>query len=116
MSICISKYDIKSKVNFCAHNHLTMPLMRSLKNVTCVYCGQEMLTLHQIEDFAKKASKLTGQRLSRFLTSYQTKMKPNEIYATNLIKEALKKNPHDDLQQVLGKMFPYHLKKLPSMK
>lgn len=63
-------------------------------------------------NFCKKAAKLKGQRLAKFLASCKTKMKPNEIYTTNLITEAIKENPHADLKEILVAMFPKHIKKL----
>ncbi|MBQ7450057.1 hypothetical protein IJS77_01470, partial [bacterium] len=65
-----------------------------------------------IYDYAKKAEKLKGLNLAKFLISLQPDMKPNEKKVACLIKEELKKHPHADLKEILNIMYPRHIERL----
>lgn len=100
------------KISFTGHNQLTMKVLRNLKGVTCVYCGHEMLTSAQIDECARKAARLKGVPLAKYLISLQPDMKPYEKKAACLIKEELKKHPQENLQGILKLLFPKHVDKL----
>ena len=87
-------------------------VLKELKNINCVYCGEKMLTYNQVDDYSTKASKLTGQKLYKFLSILEPHMKKREKAVLRVIKQEIKKYPKLHLQGVLQKMFPYHLKKL----
>ena len=91
---------------------LTINALRDLKRVTCLYCGQKMLTNEQIEEYAAKASKLKGNQLSLFLDKLRPDMKPNEQAVVDIIKPELKKNPKADIKDALMALFPHYLKNL----
>ena len=89
-----------------------MNVFKTLKDVECVYCGETMLTYNQVDDYSTKASKLTGRKLSKYLSSLEPYMKNKEKAVLLLIKEGIKKYPRLPLQGVLQQMFPHHLRKL----
>lgn len=97
---------------FKARAQLNMRFLRDLRDVSCAYCGQKMLTLHQIMDYSIKMSLLKGKNLYLFLHNLEPMMKPNELAATRLIKEEIKKNPHEDLKGIFTKMFPRQVARL----
>ena len=106
----VRSYD--NSLSFKARNQLNMRFLRDLRGVSCAYCGQTMLTLHQIIDYSQKMSSLKGKKLFTFLTNLEPMMKPNELAATRLIKEEVKKNPHDNIKGIFEKMFPTYVEKL----
>ena len=92
----------RTRPSFEGRKQLGVRFFRELKNVDCPYCGHKMLTGSQIDDYSQKVSKLKGVKLVKFIISLQPDMKPNEKKASCIIKEALKKYPHDNLKEVLG--------------
>ena len=90
-------------------NEFSLNSIRNLENVSCIYCGQVMLTAQQIQEFVAKASKLRGLELAKLLVEYQPKMKRNERKIACMMKEELKKHPDADLKGILNIMYPRHL-------
>ena len=113
MQIPSINYNYKSgyPVSF-RGDKLSLNSLRSLKDIDCPYCGHTMLTLSEIFDYAKKAEKLKGVSLAKFLVSLQPDMKPNEKKAACMIKEELKRHPHADLKEILNIMYPKHIERL----
>ena len=91
---------------------ISIPVLKGLRNVRCVYCGQETLIHKQIQEFAKHASELKDRKLSRYLFSYETYMKDNEKQVLFFIHDAIEKFPNRDLKDIFQMMFPYHIKRL----
>lgn len=97
---------------FKAKSRVSWQSIKVLNNVNCPYCGEVMLTHNQVNDYAIKASKLTGASLSKYLSKLEPHLKQNEKAVLCVIKEGIKKYPKLSLQAVLIQIFPRHLKKL----
>lgn len=97
---------------FKARQPLNQKVLKSLKGISCVYCGEEMLTYSQVEDYSNKAAKLNGASLYKFLSSIEHHMKDNEKAVLALLKENIKKNHNMNLQDILKKLQPRHLARL----
>ena len=100
--------NYQSPVSF-KKNEFSLNSLRKLEGVSCIYCGQVVLTSRQILEFAQKAEKLKGLELAKLLIEYQPKMKRNERKAACMIKEELKKHPEADLKGILNIMYPRHI-------
>ena len=98
--------------SFKSNSPVNTRVLKDLSDVSCVYCGEKMLTTGQVDIFATKAAKLNGKKLYKYLSTLEKYMKPNEKKVLRVIKEGIKKNPDLSLQEVLQEMFPYHLGKL----
>ena len=91
---------------------ISIPVLKGLRNVCCVYCGQVTLIHKQIQEFAKHASELKDRKLSRYLFSYESFMKENEKQVLFFIHDAIERFPNLDLKDIFRMMFPYHIKRL----
>ena len=56
---------------FKAKAQVSIPALKNLRGVCCVYCGNVTLVHDQIQEFAKHASELKDRKLSRYLLSYE---------------------------------------------
>ncbi len=97
---------------FKAKEPVRISVLKNLKDVSCVYCGEKMLTFDQIDEFSSKAAKLSGKKLYKYLSSLEHYMKDNEKAVLLIIKEGIKKHPDCQIQGVLQYIFPRHLEKL----
>ena len=104
--------DNYGRLSFKGKPQLSLPALKGLRNVCCVYCGQVTLIHKQIQEFAKHAGELKDRKLSRYLFSYEKYMKENEKQVLFFISDAIKRFPDLGLKDLFQKMFPYHIKRL----
>lgn len=105
-------YNKYSDVSFKAKPPVRIGTLKALRGVTCIYCGEKMLTYNQVKDYAIKASKYNGKKLYEALASFERFLKPNEKAVLKIIKEEIKKNPKSNIQNILQNLFPRHVGKL----
>lgn len=104
------KYN--NSCSFTAKSPVRIGVLKNADDVSCIYCGEKMLTFAEIDEYSNKVSRLRGKKLYRYLSILEQKMKKHEKEVTKVIKEWVKNYPELQLHDVLQKMFPVYIEKL----
>ena len=78
--------------------------LKNLYNIPCPVCSIPMIRRNQIDDFVSSTQNKTGEELISILLKYQKYFHDIESQAAEIIIQEARKNPKENIQQIVSRM------------